>query len=304
MAQTFTTTALKSSRNNDYSLFEMVRRKEQQLEQFRNEHKDPQDDLRMLLGYFDATPDFTSSKKLANALRNPDRLSVGVDIKRRSPTSNLRVDFNDAGGVAESFVDCNADFIVANADYESYGGDTTDIEQVVTAIRKSSPETPVIFKDIIIDPLQLALAKSLKFDAALVMACVVGKDLLELLNTATLINLPVIVECHTPEEVSLAVEGGAGTILLNRVDRFGGNEFHATQPFAVRDVLPPENFVTTLVTGKVFDALESNLFLQEGFDGVLIGEGLIGNPSASSLIKEIHNLELGDEGEINRSNVF
>ena len=91
---------------------------------------------------------------------------------------------------------------------------------------------------------------------------------------------------------------------LAAVDRFGGNEFHATQPFAIRDELPPGNVVTTLVTGKVFDTLESNLFLQEGFDGVLIGEGLVGNPSASSLIKELHDLKLDDEGEINRGNVF
>ena len=214
-------TRLLSTRNNDYSLFETVRRKEAQLEQFRMQHKDPQDELQMLLGYFDAEPDFGSATKLASALRCPGRLSVGVDIKRRSPTSSLRVDFNDAGGVADSFIDSGIDFVVANADYESYGGDTTDIEQAVASVHKSSPDTPVIFKDIIIDPLQLALAKQLKFDAALVMACVVGKDLTDLLDTGTLINLPIIVECHTPEEVALAVEGGAGTILLNRGENDG-----------------------------------------------------------------------------------
>lgn len=240
-----TRSTLRSTRNNDYSLFETVRRKEAQLEQFRMQHKDPQDELQMLLGYFDAEPDFGSATKLASALRRPGRLSVGVDIKRRSPTSSLRVDFNDAGGVADSFIDSGIDFVVANADYESYGGDTTDIEQAVASVHKSSPDTPVIFKDIIIDPLQLALAKQLKFDAALVMACVVGKDLTDLLDTGTLINLPIIVECHTPEEVALAVEGGAGTILLNRGEN-DGSAGYSVYSFCLMASLAPRSLLYSI----------------------------------------------------------
>ena len=136
------------------------------------------------------------------------------------------------------------------------------------------------------------------------MSCVVGSDLAPLLDTATMINLPVIVECHTEEEVALAVENGAGTILVNRVDRFGGNKFWPDQAFCVRDVLPPGGVVTTLVTGRISTVEEARDFLNEGYDGVLLGEVLMGNAKAEGVVEGMHGVIRDEAGEVNRRNPF
>ncbi|GMI41847.1 hypothetical protein TrCOL_g3723 [Triparma columacea] len=282
----------------------MVQEKEQEMVQFRAAHKNPNDDLQMMLSYMDTKGDGSVAKKLTDSLRRgrPHGLSVGIDLKRRSPTNpSFRCDFSDPGAVASAFLDSDADFVFANCDFSSYGGELNDIKQIVSATRASSPSSAVIFKDIIIDPLQLALAKQLQCDAALVLACVVGSELPSLLDTATLINLPIVVECHTEEEVKIAVENGAGTILLNRVDRFSGNKLYPDQPFAIQDALPPGNFVTTLVTGKVTDTESAQKFLDAGFDGVVIGSALIGNPSADKFIKSVKDLEMGEDAKIMNS---
>ena len=219
---------------------------------FRSQHQNPNDDLQLILSYMDIDGGLSKSQKLASCLRSgrPHGLSVGIDLKRRSPTEpSFRCDFSDPAAVASAFLDCHADFVFANCDFSSYGGELNDIKQVksseerwfersdsksiippstqlttfrsphsslcssqiVATAQASFPSSAVVFKDIIIDPLQLALAKQLNCDAALVLACVVGSELPGLLDIATLINLPVIVECHTEEEVKIAVENGGET---------------------------------------------------------------------------------------------
>ena len=220
-------------------IFSMVRRKESEVSRLHTLHKDPSDDLQLLMSYMDVESTFESAKKMAKAFRRQKKgpsgeattqLSVGIDLKRKSPTNpSFRCGFSNAGQVAAAFASSKADFVFANVDQQAYGGDIIDLQEIVKAANKDFPDVPVIYKDIVIDPIQLALAKHSGCDGCLVMACIVGAELPNLLNTATLMNLPVVVECHTAEEVSIAVENGAGTILLNRVDRFGGNEFFADQ---------------------------------------------------------------------------
>ena len=132
------------------------------------------------------------------------------------------------------------------------------------------------------------------------MACVVGSDLTDLLNTATMINLPVVVECHTEEEVAVAVENGAGTVLLNRVDRFGGNRFWSDQPLAVVGALPPGGVVTALVAGKVGTVDEARRFLDAGYDGVLVGEAFMGRADAQDLV-EVRKRRSADTDELHSS---
>ena len=97
----------------------------------------------------DTKGDGSVAKKLTDSLRRgrPHGLSVGIDLKRRSPTNpSFRCDFSDPGAVASAFLDSDADFVFANCDFSSYGGELNDIKQIVSATRASSPSSAVIFK--------------------------------------------------------------------------------------------------------------------------------------------------------------
>ena len=60
-------------------------------------------------------------------------------------------------------------------------------------------------QDVILHPLQLALAAEAGACAVYLIACVVGAQLEALLGIATVMGIEAIVEVHTPEEVEFAV---------------------------------------------------------------------------------------------------
>ena len=332
LLQIHTTSTIQSSTSENYSFYEIVTRKEKEIDDFVKKHSASDDPLQMLLGYMDHTDVDTDYEvkrtKLPKALRrgvrpgqslskqtknptgetetatsevfeeddSPKRLSVGVDIKRKSPTSSSPrplVSFDDAGSVASAFVSFGVDFVFANCDYSTYGGDLSELKSVVAAVRGAAPSVPVIMKDIVIDPIQIALAKHVGCDAIVVMACIVGDKLEDFLNTATLMNFDIIVEVHTSEEISNALEAGATNLLVNRFDRMSGNSFHPNQPFALVEDLPPGGVTTTLVTGGINTVEEAAEFLDAGFDGVLLGKGFMGNVEADKLVRGIREVEHG-----------
>ncbi len=71
-----------------------------------------------------------------------------------------------------------------------------ELTRVVELVKYSNEDCgpPVIFKDVIIHPIQLAVAAESGASAALLMACVVGPNLEEMLDTATIMGFEVIVE--------------------------------------------------------------------------------------------------------------
>ena len=296
------------------SWYDRVSLKEREIQQFIKDHAAPEDDLQMALGYYEITPNYSPFKKLARAFRRTPAaapgsgsdcyLSVGVDIKRTSPTSPLNVNFDSAGSLATTFAAYGANFIVVNADYTSYNGDFDDVKSAVGALKGTN--IPVIYKDVVIHPLQVANAKilgerapslavpclanpiTLGCDACHICASLVGPELEEILNTGTLMNFPILVEVHTIAEVTAAVEAGATFIVVNRRDRETLDLF-SDQALAVRDLLPPANVLTMLVTGAIQES-ECQELLAAGYDGVLLGAGIIGNPRPEAMIKGIKNL--------------
>lgn len=56
--------------------------------------------------------------------------------------------------------------------------------------------------------------------------------------------------------------------------------------------------MTTLVTGRISDIETAKSFLDAGFDGVVFGSTLVGNPKADEFIAAVKNLEMSDDAKI------
>ena len=89
------------------------------------------------------------------------RGSFVVDIKRRSLSrpGEQFARFDDAGMVADAMVSLGADAVFINVDYEAYGGDLSELKSAIRAVRAASPTAAVVLKDIVVDDIQLGLAK-------------------------------------------------------------------------------------------------------------------------------------------------
>lgn len=242
------------SSNGREDIYAAVHRKEYEMRQVKAQHKSTSDPVRMAMSY---AQESVSPMTLAKALRriyedpqnpaHPDyqepteaeskrskqlqdigmaelgmrRGSFIVDIKRQSPRGGRYCSFDDAGMVAAAMVRLGADAVLVNTDFAGYGGDISELKSAVKAVRQVSKTAAVVMKDIVVDEIQLGLAKEAGCDGILLMSSVLGPALENFMNLATTIGLETIVECHTRNEVERAIDIMAPNILVNNYDRVG-----------------------------------------------------------------------------------
>jgi indole-3-glycerol phosphate synthase len=220
------------------------------------------------------------------------RASACVDIKRKSHGKVL-CNFDDAGMVAQAMVqELGVDAVFVNTDYAAYGGDLTELKSAVRAVRRVSKTAAVVMKDIVVDEIQLGLAKEAGADGVLLMACVLGPALSNILDLATVIGLETIVECHTRNEVQQALDLMAPNILVNNYDRVG-QTYHPLQAVQLAGMFPGSGGpVICLATGGIETAEQVKRHLAVGYDGVVIGRACMGSPQAPELIRAVRDRTL------------
>ena len=219
------------------------------------------------------------------------RASFVVDIKRKSH-GQTHCTFDDAGLVAEAMVRLGADAVLINTDFVSYGGDLTELKSAVKAVRKVSSTAAVVMKDIVVDEIQLGLAKEAGADAVLLMACVLGPALGNFLDLATTMGLETIVECHTRNEIQVALDLMAQNILVNNYDRIG-QQYHPQQALKLAGLFPGSGGpIICLATGGIATTDQMKRHLVAGYDGVVIGQACMGSPKAPEFIRAVRDRTL------------
>lgn len=310
-----------SSRAED--IYAAIHRKEYEMKQVKAQHTSTTDPVRMAMGYAQET---VSPMRLARALRRVQeqpqspsqdkatterqqqlsdlgmtdvglrRASFVADIKRQSrlthPECASFCRFDDAGQVAQALVRLGADAVFINVDYTSYGGDLPELSAAVRAVRKVSETAAVVMKDIVVDEIQLGLAKHAGADGILLQSCVLGGALPNFLDLATVMGLETIVECHTQLEVEQALELMAPNILVNNYDRIG-QKLHPDQALRLAGLFPGSGGpIVCLATGDLVDAAALRRHLKAGYDGVVVGRAIMGSPAAPELIAAVRDCTL------------
>jgi indole-3-glycerol phosphate synthase len=321
------TSSLHSSRNGAEDIYGAVHRKEYEMKRLNSQHASLSDPIRMAMGY---AQEGIERKRLAAALRrvyddpyniaNPNakqksreelereekllenglaeatmrRGSFIVDIKRRS-LSYPREQFaryDDASLVAEAMVRLGADVVFVNVDYHSYGGDLGELKSSVKAVRGVSNDAAVVMKDIVVDEIQLGLAKEAGADGIVLIASVLGHALDNFLNLATMIGLEVIVECHTYNEVKAALDALATNIMVSNRDRITG-ELIPDQAIKLAGMFPGSGGpIITIAGGGVTNTDQMKKLLAVGYDGVVVGKTVMGSPKAPEFIRAVRDRTL------------
>jgi indole-3-glycerol phosphate synthase len=214
------------------------------------------------------------------------RGSFVVDIKRRSlsrPGENF-ANFDDAGMVADAMVSLGSDAVFVSVDYEAYGGDLSELKSAVRAVRDASPTAAVVMKDIVVDEIQLGLAKEAGADAVLLIASVLGPALENFLDQATCMGLETIVECHTRNEVQAALACLAQNIMVTNYDRIR-QEYHPDQAYKLAGMFPGSGGpIITLAGGGIETTDQMKKLLAIGYDGVVVGKAVMGSTRAPEFI--------------------
>ncbi|KAL3791405.1 hypothetical protein ACHAW5_005779 [Stephanodiscus triporus] len=223
------------------------------------------------------------------------RGSFVVDVKRRSGLSypgETFARYDDAGAVAEAMVRLGADAVLVNVDYHSYGGDIAELGSAVRAVRAVNDRAAVVMKDVVVDELQLGLAKEAGADGIVLCATVLGPALENFLNLATVIGLETIVECHTYNEVRAALDALAQNIMVTNRDRITG-ELVADQAIKLAGMFPGSGGpIVTIAGGGITTTDQMKRLLAVGYDGVVVGRAAMGSTRAPEFIRAVRDRTL------------
>ncbi|EED92640.1 component II, glutamine amidotransferase [Thalassiosira pseudonana CCMP1335] len=222
------------------------------------------------------------------------RGSFIVDIKRKSLSypGEQFARYDDAGMVAEAMVRLGADVVFVNVDYHSYGGDLSELKSAVRAVRGVNDEAAVVMKDIVVDEIQLGLAKDAGADGIVLISSVLGPALENFLNLATIIGLETIVECHTYNEVQAALDSLAQNIMVSNRDRITG-QLLPDQAIKLAGMFPGSGGpIITIAGGGISTPEQMKKHLAVGYDGVVVGKTVMGSARAPEFIRTVRDRTL------------
>ena len=222
------------------------------------------------------------ARPFSEALVRPG-LSLIAEFKRRSPSAG-EIGEADVAATARAYERGGAAALSVLTDSANFGGSLDDLRAA-----RAASGLPILRKDFIVDPYQLAEAAVNGADAVLLIVAALEDKSLQLLHDeARALDLDCLVEVHDEGEVERALAVGADVIGINNRD---------LRDLAV-DVRRTHELITEVPAGKTvvsesgyrspeqFDELE-----RIGVDAVLVGEALMRADDPEAAVREL----TGDE---------
>ncbi len=193
---------------------------------------------------------------------------VIAELKRRSPSSGAIGPDTDPQSVARAYEDGGAAAVSVLCEPHHFGGSLDDVSAVRQAVR-----LPVLAKEFVVDPRQLALVRAAGADAVLLIAALhPAARLRRLVKDAFDLGLEPLVEAHDERELDRTLSSGARLVGINRRDL----RTLIIDPELVERLrhLVPEDRLLIGESG-VDDPATVATWRSAGLDGVLVGEALM-----------------------------
>lgn len=221
---------------------------------------------------------FFSRKTLSLKESVKNKSGIIAEFKRKSPSKGIINDIQNPLSVVSSYEKYGASGISILTDREFFGGSKEDILAVREHIN-----IPILRKDFMIDTYQFYEAKAMGADVVLLIAaCLSPEQVSEFTALAHSLNLEVLLEIHTEEELKH---------FNSDIDLVGINNRNL-KDFKV-DLQHSVNLKNLLPTGTLSVAesgiynTEDFLFLKEkGFDAFLMGEYFMKGENPGQKFKE------------------
>jgi indole-3-glycerol phosphate synthase len=205
-----------------------------------------------------------------NALAALKAPGVGViaEVKRRSPSKGVLASVVDPAALALEYQGGGARMISVLTEQRQFAGSLDDLDAVRAAVR-----IPVLRKDFVVCSYQVHEARAHGADVVLLIVAALDQNtLIGLRERIESLGMTALVEVHTEDEASRALDAGARVIGINarnlhslEVDR---SAFERIAPG-----LPGE--VVTIAESGVRGPRDLIEYAAAGADAVLVGEGLV-----------------------------
>ncbi len=206
------------------------------------------------------------------ALAPAERVRIIAEVKRSSPSRGTLAVIADPAALAVSYETGGASAISVLTEQRRFGGSLADLEAVRDAVR-----VPVLRKDFIAEPYQVLEARAAGADLVLLIVAALDQaTLASLFELTTQLGMTALVETHNADEVSRALQIGAGLVGVNARDL---SSFELDQDLFGRLAGQIPSGVIRVAESAVKTAADVAHYRAAGADVVLVGEALVtGDP--------------------------
>ncbi|WP_104139308.1 MULTISPECIES: indole-3-glycerol phosphate synthase TrpC [unclassified Cryobacterium] len=203
-----------------------------------------------------------------HALAPAERVKILAEIKRASPSRGALAAITDPAALAVSYEAGGASAISVLTEGRRFHGSLTDLEQVRAAV-----SIPILRKDFIGTPYQVFEARAAGADLVLLIVAALDQPtLLSLHDLIRELGMTALVETHSGDEVSRALDIGASLVGVN-ARNLSTFELDPNLFGTLADKIP--SGVIRVAESAVKTAVDVAHYRASGADVVLVGEALV-----------------------------
>jgi indole-3-glycerol phosphate synthase len=213
------------------------------------------------------------------ALRAPG-VGVIAEVKRRSPSKGELAVIGDPAALAVQYQAGGARMISVLTEQRRFGGSLDDLDAVRAAV-----QVPVLRKDFVIGSYQVHEARAHGADVVLLIVAALEQNaLIGLRERIESLGMTALVEVHTEEEASRALDAGARVIGVNARDLRTLDVDRSTFE-RIAPGLP--SGVVKIAESGVRGPLDLIEYAAAGADAVLVGETLVTGADPRQAVAEL-----------------
>jgi indole-3-glycerol phosphate synthase len=220
-------------------------------------------------------------RSFARALdQGPEQLALIAEVKKASPSAGVIAADFDPVAIARQYEAAGAHALSVLTDEEFFQGHLSFLKRI-----RREVGLPLLRKDFVIHEVQIAEASVAGADAVLLIVAALEQERLAALHEeATLLQLDVLVEVHTAEELERALEIQPAIIGINNRNLATFEVDLKTTEDLSEEV--PEGVILVCESG-LKGAADTRRAFDSGCNAILVGESLMRSPDIASQVREL-----------------
>lgn len=216
---------------------------------------------------------------LRESILDPNKTGIIAEYKRASPSKGLINGTSTVEEVVAGYQDAGASAISVLTDLDFFQGSLKDL----TAARNVL-QIPLLRKEFIVDPYQIAEAKAYGADIILLIAaCLEKEEIKSLSEYAKSLGLNVLLEVHNEEELNKSIFPSIDAIGVNNRNL---KDFSVSLDHSYDLVNKIPNQYIKVSESGISDPETIKALKKAGFNAFLIGENFMKTPNPTEAIKK------------------